>query len=141
MFSRPREILLVEDHADSAAALTKLLRLRGHRVHAVASCAEARQLFQLRATIDLLLVDLGLPDGDGCELLHQLLAIRRVPAIAVTGYAMPQEITRCAQAGFAGHITKPLDMAQLSQMIGDVSPAAAEPPPPQAAQPAVPQVH
>src|SRR5262245_27085875 len=99
MFSRPRDILLVEDHADSAAALAKLLRSLGHQVQTAPSCADARRLFELNAGIDVLLLDVGLPDGDGCDLLRELTAIRPVPAIAITGFGMNEDVARSMAAG------------------------------------------
>jgi CheY-like chemotaxis protein len=120
MLSKSHDILLVEDHADSAVALAMLLRSFGHRVQTADCCATARQLFQANVGIDVLLVDLGLPDGDGCDLMRELTAIKRVPAIAVTGYGMAEDMQRSKAAGFIAHITKPLVLPELKQMLSSL---------------------
>jgi CheY-like chemotaxis protein len=108
---------VVEDHDDSAMAMAMILRSFGHRVQTADSCATARKLFQMNRDVDVLLVDLGLPDGDGCDLPRELLAIKTVPAIAVTGYSMTQDIERSRAAGFTAYITKPL-------LVPDLTPAS-----------------
>jgi CheY-like chemotaxis protein len=117
MLSKSHDILLIEDHADSAVAMAKLLRSFGHRVQTAESCAVARRLFQTNRDVDVLLVDLGLPDGDGCDLLRELLAIKKVPAIAITGFGMAEDVERSRSAGFIAHITKPFDMPGLHEML------------------------
>jgi len=67
--------------------------------------------------VDVLLVDLGLPDGDGCDPLRELLSIKKVPAIAVTGFSMTQDIERSRAAGFTAYITKPLQVPELREML------------------------
>jgi CheY-like chemotaxis protein len=119
MLSKSHDILLVEDHADSAVALSMLLRSFGHRVHTADCCAAARELFQSNR-VDVLLVDLGLPDGDGCDLMRELTAIKRVPAIAVTGYGMAEDMERSKAAGFIAHITKPLVLPELKLMLSNL---------------------
>jgi len=120
MRSKPHDILLVEDHADSATVLAKLLRSFGHRVQTADCCQSARRLFETNREVDVLLPDLGLPDGDGCDLLHELNQVRRIPAIAVTGYAMNDEIARAKAAGFVAHITKPFAMDQLNTTLSNL---------------------
>jgi CheY-like chemotaxis protein len=118
MLSKEHHILIVEDHADSAEMLSIALRRMGHRVESVSSGKDAVRAFQA-ADFDVLLLDLGLPDGDGCQLLQELTAIRPVPAIAITGYGMAKDIDRSRAAGFVSHITKPLMLAELkSQLAG-----------------------
>ena len=120
MLSKSHDILLVEDHTDSAVALAMLLRSFGHRVQTADCCATARQVFQANLGIDVLLVDLGLPDGDGCDLMRELTAIKRVPAIAVTGYGMAEDVERSKAAGFIAHVTKPLVLPELKDMLANL---------------------
>jgi CheY-like chemotaxis protein len=117
MRSKQHDILLVEDHADTAFVLAKLLRSFGHRVQTAESCQTARRLFQTNPDVDVLLLDLGLPDGDGCDLLRELHQIRKIPAIAVTGYANKDDIERSQAAGFVAHITKPFALDQLTATL------------------------
>jgi DNA-binding response OmpR family regulator len=75
----------VEDRRDSAEAIRQLLRLHGHDALIAGSCDQARKIYTEKP-VDLLLCDLGLPDGDGCDLLNELFAIRPAKAPAITGY-------------------------------------------------------
>jgi CheY-like chemotaxis protein len=119
MLSKPRKILLVEDHHDSAEALARLLQSYGHSVMVADCCKAARDDYRSNS-FDVLLLDIGLPDCDGCDLLHELRTIRKVPAIAITGYAMPRETQRCKDAGFVACITKPFDLPQLKQALSQI---------------------
>ena len=73
MDSTSCRILLVEDHDDTARALTRLLSLSGYDVHTADSFASALQLFD-EHTFDLLISDVGLPDGSGYELMRQAIS-------------------------------------------------------------------
>jgi len=128
MQSKTHDILLVEDHADSAVVLAKLLRSFGHRVQTADCCQSARRLFQMNHEVDLLLLDIGLPDGDGCELLRELHQIRKIPAIAVTGYGMNADVERARAAGFVAHITKPFVMDQLNTTLVNLTLESPNPP-------------
>lgn len=112
-------ILVVDDSADSTQALAKLLSQRGYVVRTAGTCADARVAIQ-SAPVDLLLCDLGLPDGDGCELLKQLRAIHGMEGIAVTGSGDPDDIARCREAGFAAHLLKPIPFDRLTSTIENV---------------------
>jgi CheY-like chemotaxis protein len=57
--------------------------------------------------------DLGLPDGDGYELMRRIRTIRSVPGIAMSGYAMSEDRRRSQEAGFSEHLVKPIDIPQL----------------------------
>jgi CheY-like chemotaxis protein len=113
---RPANILVVEDHADSARALARLLSSEGHHVSHAEGYATAMQMAQSQR-FDLLLTDLGLPDGDGCALLAEMRSLYHVPAIAVTGYGMAPDVRRCRDAGFDAHILKPIKAQVLFSSI------------------------
>jgi hypothetical protein len=70
--------------------------------------------------LDLVVSDLGLPDGSGVDLLRQICAIRPTPAIALTGFGMDSDIQRCLEAGFAEHLTKPINVKALEAAIDRV---------------------
>lgn len=114
------QILLVEDHHDSAVALSSLLRSSGHAVQIAETIRSAKQLFN-HQRFDLLLCDLGLPDGDGCNLLRDLQQNGPVRAIAITGFGMAEDIERSKAAGFLRHITKPLVVSQLQDLLTELS--------------------
>src|SRR5947209_3575732 len=109
MLSKSHRMLLVEDHRDSADVLARLLRSYGHVVETANCALIARETYRTGA-FDVLLLDIGLPDCDGIQLLHDLRKVRQAPAIAITGYATPMEVQRCKEAGFVAHITKPFDL-------------------------------
>jgi PAS domain S-box-containing protein len=109
-------ILLVEDHADSAEVLTAVLRNMGYRVEACATVAEARKLAREKH-FDLLLSDVGLPDGTGLDLIREIRKYSSYPAIALTGFGMDRDIARFKQEGFDEHLTKPVNIEKLETLI------------------------
>ena len=109
-------ILLVEDHADSAAALARVLRARGYEVLTSESVAGALRLFH-ENNFSLLVCDVGLPDGTGYELVRHVRTSSKIPAIALTGFAMPTDIEKAEQAGFDAHLPKPVNLQKLEATI------------------------
>jgi CheY-like chemotaxis protein len=119
---KKRTILLVEDHADTAAALSRLLQARGHAVQTASSAAEALLIFKPGA-FDLIICDIGLPDGNGYNLLNSIRQIDSIAAIALTGFGMTTDIARANEAGFDAHLTKPVDFHKLDSVIAKISTA------------------
>ncbi len=110
------KILLVEDHADTAVALSRLLSSRNYQVRTENTVASA--LAAVRSEkFDILLCDLGLPDGTGLDFVAAARKLSNAPAIALTGFGMQQDIERAIQAGFAAHMTKPLNLQKLETEI------------------------
>jgi signal transduction histidine kinase len=113
-----RDILIVEDNADARETLRKLLELQGHRVRVAAEGSTA--LKEVRAAPpDVALVDIGLPGMDGYELARRVRADagRRVTLIALTGYGLPEDRRRTAEAGFDLHLVKPVDYEKLEAAL------------------------
>jgi signal transduction histidine kinase/CheY-like chemotaxis protein len=109
-------ILLVDDHADTCAALERLLARRGHRivaVHDVRSALEAAH----RGTFDLVISDVGLPDGTGMELMGRLREVRPLRGIAISGFGMNGDLEKSLEAGFSAHLTKPVSFEKLEDAI------------------------
>jgi PAS domain S-box-containing protein len=114
------KVLLVEDHGDSAAILTRLLTRRGYQVQRAGDVATALSLAQAER-FDLLISDLGLPDGSGYDVMRELVnSGRRPPAIALSGYGMAEDIHRSHEAGFDEHLTKPVDIQALWDAVDRV---------------------
>ena len=114
-------ILLVEDEAATLRLMSRLLVGLGHRVTAAGTVADAWAEFQ-GGEFDLILSDIGLPDGTGLDLMRKVKSVRRVvPAIALTGYGMDEDIRRSREAGFTTHMTKPIDFTKLEAMIRQVA--------------------
>ena len=104
---RPLRILLVEDHGITAMVMQRMLAADGHSVETAGDMATALALAD-RGNFDLLMSDLGLPDGSGHELMRQLREHgHRFPGIALSGYGQEEDIHRSRQVGFAAHLTKP----------------------------------
>jgi PAS domain S-box-containing protein len=114
----PRDIriLLVEDHEPTRASLTYLLSRRSYKVTPVGSLAEARSVVG-KKKFNLLISDIGLPDGNGCDLMEELKKKSHLKGIALTGYGMEHDVSRSYAAGFAAHLTKPVRMESLDDAL------------------------
>ncbi len=111
-------MLLVEDHEPTRTALETLLVRRKHSVVAVSNCAEA--LNADLGELDVVISDIGLPDGNGNELMRKLRDKFGIPGIALTGYGMEEDIQQCLAAGFVGHLTKPINIRTLENMLAKI---------------------
>jgi signal transduction histidine kinase len=109
-------ILLVEDQQDSVRLLARLLRSARHTVDTAETVAAAIGSAS-RNEYDLVISDLGLPDGSGLDLMQQLRERHNLKGIALTGYGTEEDIRRTRAAGFCQHLTKPVDIDQLEQAI------------------------
>jgi two-component system CheB/CheR fusion protein len=109
-------VLLVEDHLDTGRLLSRTLTRVGYRVHLATSIASALEVFRAEP-IDLIVSDLGLPDGHGTELLEQASAIRPAKAIALSGYGFENDLEATRRAGFLMHLVKPIEPATLQTAI------------------------
>ncbi|HKI02403.1 MAG TPA: ATP-binding protein [Thermoanaerobaculia bacterium] len=116
-------ILLIEDHADTAEAMADLLRELGYRITVAASvatglaAAERAQQDRDGTRIDLVLSDLGLPDGSGHELMRSLSSRYGLRGIALSGYGMDDDVQKSREAGFQKHITKPVSLQALQSAL------------------------
>jgi two-component system CheB/CheR fusion protein len=118
-----RRILLVEDHADTAEVFARLLAVRGFRVTIADSIASALDHAR-RFPVDLLLCDIQLPDGNGCELLRKLrdeLGMDLLRAIAFSGHDKADFVEQVKGAGFEAFMLKPIECAELFSVIEEVS--------------------
>jgi CheY-like chemotaxis protein len=104
-------VLLVEDDRDTREATHELLRLAGFAVRSAESVKDALTLFRER-TPDVVVADLNMPVDDGYDLMRSL-APTRVPVIAFTALATDEDKRRVRQAGFALHLAKPVDPAEM----------------------------
>jgi signal transduction histidine kinase/ActR/RegA family two-component response regulator len=120
-----RDILIVEDNADAADTLRRLLELSGHRVR-VARDGVAGLEALLSECPQIALVDVGLPRMDGYELARRMRTSmngRALPfMVAVTGYGLPEDRERALASGFDEHLTKPVDAAALARVLAKAAP-------------------
>jgi CheY-like chemotaxis protein len=113
-------ILLVEDQLDTLEACARLLRMDGHVVFTADGYRAALQVAE-KEQLDLAICDIGLWDGDGCELLKQLRRLQPLNAIAVTGHTLEQEAAQYLDAGFAAVLWKPLQHSNLADAIFELN--------------------
>ena len=109
-------VLLVEDHEDTNRSLTRLLQLRGYHVQSARDVRSALALTE-SAEFDVLISDLGLPDGSGIDLMHAIQTDRPLLGIALTGYGMEEDIRKSRDAGFKHHLVKPIDVNMLDSLL------------------------
>ena len=109
-------VLLVEDHADSARMLMTLMRRRGYRVFHANTVAEATALYRSEP-VDVIVSDLGLPDGNGLDLIRHLQSVRPVPSIVLSGYGDADALAGSLEAGVSEHLTKPVEWARLEAAL------------------------
>ena len=114
---RECRILLVDDHDDTLRVLTRLLRGSGYAVRAATSVAAALEAAGGAERFDLLISDIGLPDGSGADVIKQLKARYDIRGIAVSGFGMDEDVRRSREAGFDEHLTKPVNFQVLEAAI------------------------
>lgn len=108
-------ILLVEDDPDTADLLASVLTRRGYRLQHAPDVRSA--LDAARNPVDVVVSDLGLPDGTGHDMLQRLRQTCSAPAIALSGYGGDEEVRRAKSAGFAAHVLKPTTADHLVDVI------------------------
>ena len=112
-------VLVVEDDVVLNHLLVKAMAKAGYDTASALTWAEARRQLDAQAP-DVVLLDMNLPDADGCTLLARLRtehALAHVPAVAVSADAMTDQIELARRAGFHAYWTKPLD---VDRMVADV---------------------
>ncbi|SMG23884.1 hybrid sensor histidine kinase/response regulator [Paraburkholderia susongensis] len=112
----PLTVLLIEDHADTAEVMAQLIRSVGHAVTVVGRVDDALAATQLQR-FDLVVSDVGLPDGTGLDFVKAFREHSDAPAVALTGFGTDEDVRRCLGAGFTSHLTKPVNFGQLETMI------------------------
>jgi CheY-like chemotaxis protein len=119
---RPYRVLVVDDHLDTAEVLAVLFRMLGHETRTALRGRDALVLAR-ENDFDVILLDIGLPDMDGYDVVRALRADPRRPGhperyiAAVTGHCRPVDVTRAVTAGFNDHVTKPIDLIKIRQIL------------------------
>jgi len=119
---RPKSlrILLVEDHRDTRRTLSRLLTHFGHEVLAADNIQSALKIVD-SGNVEVLLCDIGLPDGTGYELVSQAKSKQPIKAVALTGFGTENDIRRSKEAGFDFHLVKPIDLRELQTVLDQVN--------------------
>ncbi|MEJ6006202.1 response regulator [Paucibacter sp. AS339] len=107
-------VLLVEDDRELRSTLSEALRVEGYAVSTAASLADAQaQLQHARQPPDLILLDLGLPDGDGQSLLTQLRRSKNTPVLVISAREQDGEKIQLLDAGADDYLVKPFSISEL----------------------------
>jgi DNA-binding response OmpR family regulator len=117
--NRRLRILVVENDVDTLKSLKRYLQRLGYSVSSATTVAEALHELQ-RSDCDVLLSDIGLPDGDGWELLRKAQFIRKPYCIAMSGYGTATDRQASSEAGYNLHLVKPFDCQKLKNLLGDL---------------------
>jgi CheY-like chemotaxis protein len=116
------QILVVEDHGDTRRVLTGLLGHFGHSISAADNVESALAFVRVKQ-FDAIVSDLALPDGSGCDVIREAKRYQQLTAVALTANGEDDDIARGRDAGFDYHLTKPIDFAQLRDVLGHILPA------------------
>jgi two-component system CheB/CheR fusion protein len=115
-------LLLVEDHDSTRDVLVRILRRAGHQVHGAATGLQALEFLQTAGPFDAVISDLGLPDQSGFDLLREIRSAHpAIPAIALSGYGMDEDVKRAKDAGFTAHLVKPVPFDQLRALLDQIA--------------------
>lgn len=112
-------VLIVDDHAETLRVLSSLLRKRGHEVSAADSMKGAIRLLN-GAAFDVLISDIGLPDGDGYELVRAAKKRHPLKGIALSGFGMEDDLRTSRESGFDYHLTKPIEFQRLEGVLREI---------------------
>ena len=114
-----QRILLVEDHPDTARVMRMVLQTMHHQVTFASTIAEALHLAETQP-FDVVISDLGLPDGDGREMMRKIRQMQPIPGVALSGFGMQEDVRRSLEAGFSTHLTKPVNIDLLEKTLDNL---------------------
>lgn len=121
-------VLAVDDQPDALELVRDVLAAAGAEVETASSATEAAEKAG-RFAADVLVTDVGMPGEDGYSLLRRLRtggeAARRIPAVALTAYARPEDVEQAHAAGFEAHLPKPVDAGRLVGTVARLARPAA----------------
>ena len=117
-------ILVVENHQDTLDAMKMFLDLYGHTTETAGTMQGALNA-AFSSSFDLVITDIGLPDGDGWELMRRLRERSPVRAVAMSGYGWKEDLEKSRAAGFEAHLLKPLKITDLENVLRKMEQAVA----------------
>jgi CheY-like chemotaxis protein len=117
---RHLRVFVVENHADTLLSLQLYLEDLGHSVQTARSLGDA--IHKLRCSaVDVLISDIGLPDGTGWDLLEKARLPDRVFAVAMSGFGMNADSARSHAAGYRHHLLKPFKTEELDDILEEAA--------------------
>lgn len=114
------QVLIVDDHVETLRVLSALLRKRGHNVSTAGSMQKALQLLEA-GPFDVLISDIGLPDGDGHGLIRAAKKRHVLKGIALSGFGMDDDRRNSRESGFDYHLTKPIEFQKLESVLREIA--------------------
>lgn len=111
-----RRVLLVDDHQDTCLGMKRMLERRGYEITIAHSAEQAVEKMRTQE-FDLLISDIGLPDRSGYELMREVRVNKPLPGIALSGFGSEEDVNQAREAGFAEHLTKPINFERLEKTI------------------------
>ncbi|MDD5350081.1 MAG: ATP-binding protein [Chthoniobacteraceae bacterium] len=115
-----RRILLVDDHADTLHTMARLLQRWGYSV-TTADCVRSALAAASKEPFDLLVSDVGLPDGSGLDIMREVRNLYGLRGIALSGFGTEDDIRQSKSAGFEAHLVKPVSSHALRTAIARVA--------------------
>lgn len=118
-----KRVLIVDDDSRNIFALVATLKARLFECFSCLSAEEALQLLKGNESIDVILIDMMMPDMDGYEaipLIKKIPSRAGTPVISVTAQAMVGDREKCLQAGADGYISKPVDVDKLMEILNTI---------------------
>ena len=118
------KVLVVDDEADACELISSLLTRCGAEVTPARSASEAFRLLK-QVHPDVMVSDIGMPFEDGYELMRKVRALSeenggKVPAVALTAYARPEDRMRALRAGYQMHLSKPIELTELVTIVASL---------------------
>jgi two-component system, cell cycle response regulator DivK len=120
MNKTPKSILIIDDDTRNIFALSAILKARGFTVTSATGVREAYAILARPEPIDIILMDMMMPDIDGYEAIPQLKQddrFKHLPLIAVTAQAMAGDREKCLAAGADAYLAKPVDVDALLELL------------------------
>src|SRR6266567_1973347 len=114
--STHRRVLIVDDHHDTCIGMKRMLERRGYEITVAHSAEQAVEKVRTQ-DFDLLISDIGLPDRSGYDLMREVRLKKDLPGIALSGFGSEQDVNQAREAGFAEHLTKPINFELLEKTM------------------------
>jgi CheY-like chemotaxis protein len=115
-----KKILLVDDDTRNVFALSQILKERGMEIIKAENGKNALEMLDIHADIDLVLMDIMMPEMDGYEAMRQIRSqgkFRNLPILALTAKAMKDDKQKCIDAGANDYISKPINVERLLSLM------------------------
>ena len=118
-----KKILLIDDDSRNIFALKAVLKSRSYHCISCLSAIEALEILKSQKDIDVILLDMMMPEMDGYDaipLIKKIPHYKKTPLIAVTAQAMNGDREKCLNAGADGYVSKPIDVDELMHLLNSL---------------------